>query len=173
MNETPHVEVRFRRDSDLPTLATVLQAVHKTTGYPVIGIDNPVPFIATQDGLQAWVALLDSRIVGHVLLTHPSEEDMAVKAFVEQGGQLGKVASLARLFVDPSAGGKGLGKMLINGAVKWAADEGMKLVLYVLDKDSSAIGIYEKLGWVRIGEGVFENAEGTVWTAYSYVSPDP
>lgn len=168
----PAVEIRVRETSDLPNLIKILRAVYAVSGYPVIGIDDPIPFIAPPDSLQAWVATLNRQIVGQIVVMKPSPEDQAVEAFLKQGGQLSQVGSVVRLFVDPRVHGVGLGKMLIRHAVSWAGGVGKRLVLYVLDKDMSAMGLYEKLGWTRIGEGTFQNPEGKIWTSFSYISPE-
>jgi len=42
-----------------------------------------------------------------------------------------------------------------------------------MTKDTTAIAIYERLGWQRIGSTMHDTGHGTEVPAYLYVSPAP
>lgn len=169
---SPLIAIRERTDADFHELGIVLRATHAKTGYPVVSVNEPTTFLTPSSTLKAWVATFNDKVVGHILVEGPSISNQAIAAHVQRGGDLDHVAVLARLFVSPDTQGLGLGKLLIKHAVAWAHSVGKRLVLYVLDKDIVATGMYEKLGWNRISEGTFEAPE-KVWRTFSYVSPIP
>lgn len=52
--------------------------------------------------------------------------------------------------------GYGIGKNLLNESIAWAKSNGIKkIVLYVLEENQKAVGLYEKLGFET--EGVLKN----------------
>ena len=60
-------------------------------------------------------------------------------------------AELQKLYLDDSAKGKGLGKELIQLAIKWAASSGYKhLYLETHTALAAALNLYEKKGFRRI-----------------------
>lgn len=140
--------IRDRRPSDLPACVRALLAVHESDGYPMNWPEDPIAWLSPADGLQAWVAVTDDGdVAGHVML---------------QGTSTPSVAAVARLFVAPLARGRGFGARLLDQARQWAADRGIDLVLEVTaDERSSAIALYERTGWRRIG------TEQASWTAPS------
>jgi hypothetical protein len=40
-------------------------------------------------------------------------------------------------------------------------------------ESTTAIHLYESLGWKRAGSRLATFSDGTVWTMYFYVSPEP
>ena len=57
---------------------------------------------------------------------------------------------LHRLFVDPAARGHGIGALLIAQVVQEAQERGLHALLEVVDSDSAAAALYERLGWELI-----------------------
>ncbi|MFE3828740.1 GNAT family N-acetyltransferase [Streptomyces sp. NPDC059092] len=153
--------------------ASALVEVHRTDGYPVEGVDRPEDWLSPIGLLGAWVAIVDSRVVGHVAITRPSGEGV-VELWNEQdeGGERG-VGVLVRLFVLADARNRSIGKSLVRAAVNYAATNDLRLVLDVMVKDDSAIRLYERLGWRRIGRITHPFGEGQRQEALAYVSPDP
>lgn len=102
------------------------------------------------------------------------------------GDDDGGIAILERLFVHPDARGSGVAGRLLETAVQFAreldadsmremgssgdqggsssgnkkSEQGLRLVLFVLDANADAKRLYERLGWVGYGRGVFEWGEG-------------
>jgi ribosomal protein S18 acetylase RimI-like enzyme len=172
-DDAQRVDIRPRRDSDIPEATKALVKVHERDGYPVEGVGEPESWLTPPDLLKAWVAELDGRIVGHVALSHPSGED-AVALWQEQSGASeSEVAVLARLFVAPEARRMALGRRLTQAAMEYATEEDLRLVLDVMTKDTSAMRLYEALGWQRIGTSKHAYGEGQQTDAICYVSPAP
>jgi GNAT superfamily N-acetyltransferase len=63
----------------------------------------------------------------------------------------GGVAMLSRLFVSGSARGYGAGRALIHQAMRAAHERGQHLLLDVHSANTSAIALYERLGWNFLG----------------------
>jgi ribosomal protein S18 acetylase RimI-like enzyme len=56
-------------------------------------------------------------------------------------------------WVDPSARGRGLGRLLMHAAIEWARDRGAARVdLSVTDQADAAYALYRRLGFVPTGE---------------------
>jgi GNAT superfamily N-acetyltransferase len=174
MTEQPAVTIRRRADDDLAATADVLLAVHEHDGYPVEGVADPIAWLVSPQLLTAWVAELDNHIVGHVSISRPQPDDAAAHAWAENSaGDAATVAVLGRLFVSPTARGHALGARLLATAAEYASAEGLRLVLDVMAKDATAIALYERLGWTRIGTAEHDNGHGATFPAYLYVSPAP
>lgn len=158
------IKIRPRTDADLAALAKVLTEVHAKDGYPVEGIDDPLAWLGTLDGIGSWVADVNGEPVGHVALTQPGAGDEAPRLFADQIGPE-PTAVLGRLFVSPLARGQGLATHLARKAMDGAADAGRRPVLDVMVKDDAAIRLYKQLGWTilnrfehKFGEDQSENA---------------
>lgn len=144
--------IRVRRVGDLPELAKVLVRVHAQDGYPVEGVDDPDGWLRSNNALRSWVAVLGGHAVGQVTLAKADTNDDAARVWVERtGGALTDVATIVRLFVDPSFRSAGAGSRLLSAALKFSATVGRTAVLDVMKKDSAAIKLYERLGGQRIG----------------------
>ncbi|NMI00863.1 GNAT family N-acetyltransferase [Pseudonocardia acidicola] len=170
----PAVVIRERTPADLPGAAAALLDVHRTDGYPVEGVDDPTGWLTNSQQLRAWVADRDGQIVGHVAIGAPQPDDAAAamwKANPDYNGE--DVAVLGRLFVVSTARGHALAKRLMAAATEYAQQHGLRLVLDVMTKDHTAITLYERLGWQRIGTADHDNGKGQTVPAYCYVSPHP
>lgn len=163
--------IRIRQPQDLGAVAEVLKNVYNRDRYPVEGVSDPLPFLTPLNTLCAWVVSVDENIVGHALVTESKAGDVAVETWVSEGHDIGHVAVLGRLFIDPSARGQALGAKLAQHAATWAKENVKRLVLLVIEKDIVAIHIYEKLNWTRFGTTTYDNGQGSQFTAYLYVSP--
>ena len=172
MTDLKAVHVRERRDGDLAELGVVLTEVHASDGYPVEGVSDPVAWLHSAALVDAWVAVLRGRLVGHVALTRPGAGDDAAKVWSERSGQApNQLAVLGRLFVAGSARGQGLGRRLVTTATDRADELGLRAVLDVMVKDVAAIATYEALGWKRLGPITHHFGDRTE-PALAFVSPD-
>ncbi|MEV5808707.1 GNAT family N-acetyltransferase [Streptomyces parvulus] len=167
------VTVRPFSNDDLTGAAEALVEVHETDGYPVEGVDDPEAWIKSEDVLAAWIAESDGRIVGHVAVMKPQGEAAADLWVKQSGDDMGHVGVLARLFVVQSARKQAAGRQLMEAAASHARDHGLRLVLDVMVKDASAIRLYERLGWRKIGETIHHFGNGETIPAVCYVSPSP
>lgn len=181
------IELRQRERSDIPRLHDIITAVYAETGYPV---DGPSCFEAFLDPppdhlLHAITAVLvpaadqqdadgEHPIAGHAMIMSPSAAGVlnpASRAHLERGGTMENHAVLSRFFVDPAAQARGIGSRMLEAAAAWARREGKRLVLVVLEKDAGALRLYDRAGWVRVGEYVFTSRWGTGYNAMAYLGP--
>lgn len=147
------IHVRSRTTGDLEACGAILRRVHELDGYPVEGVTDTDAWLNPTTLTKAWVATLDHRIVGHVLLASPTEDDDAARLWQEQSGTpMAAMTVLGRLFVDPLARGNDAGSLLMNAALQHATTHHLTAVLDVMEKDDAAIHLYERAGWRPIGE---------------------
>lgn len=140
--------VRPRTDGDLAACVEVLAAVHLHSGYPVNWPDRPADWLTPRSLLAAWVAELDGRVVGHLGLSRATDGDAAPGVWAARtGSDVDGTAVVGRLFVSPVARGHGLGTALMARAVEEARTRALHPVLDVVDSDTAASALYERLGW--------------------------
>lgn len=165
--------IRPFENSDLPGAAAALTEVHATDGYPVEGVADPEGWLRSENVLAAWVAEAGGRIVGHVAVMRPDGED-AVALWAEQSGDdEERIAVLARLFVVREARRLAVGERLVRTAMGYGLSHHRRLVLDVMTKDTAAIRLYERLGWLRTGEATHHYGEERSIEAVCYVAPRP
>lgn len=163
--------IRLRRPDDLRDAAAALVAVHGTDGYPVEGVDDSTGWLTPPDLVQAWVAERDGRVVGHVAVSRPAEDEAVSLWLGGHPQDEGRVTTLARLFVLAEARKQALGERLVLAATDYARQHGLRLVLDVMTKDTAAIRLYERLGWRKFGTAVHAFGEGGKTDAACYVAP--
>lgn len=167
------VVIRPRRQSDLAALGEVLVRVHARDGYPVEGVDDPESWIAPPAELAAWTAVYEQEAIGHVALASARDtDDSAVLWQRATGGEINRLAILARLFVDPDCRGLGAGALLMEAAHRFASEHRLAIALDVMLKDRDAIRLYERAGYERLGTIVHEHSEGMAESAAVYYLPD-
>ncbi|MCX3062831.1 GNAT family N-acetyltransferase [Streptomyces beihaiensis] len=147
MNTPP--SVRTRAGADLSACTTVLAAVHRRDGYPVNWPADPASWLCPEGQVAAWVAVAGSAVVGHVTLARPVPGDVAPGL----AGPKAAVAVVGRLFVAPTARGRGTGAALLERATRAARRRGLRAVLDVVARDTAAVAVYERLGWEPLGSG--------------------
>ena len=137
------MNVRRYEEADLPRMAEIWnQVVEDGIAFPqlqTLKLDSARDFFAGQSF--SAVAEEDGEILGLYIL-HPNNE-----------GRCGHIAN-ASYAVDRSARGKGTGKALVSHCLETAAALGFRLMQFnaVVKSNLGAIHLYEKLGFVRIGE---------------------
>ncbi|WP_435974984.1 GNAT family N-acetyltransferase [Streptomyces sp. Qhu_M48] len=164
--------VRPFEASDLAGAAAALIAVHASDGYPVEGVADPEGWIQSASVLAAWVGEMRGEIVGHVSVMRPQGVDAATMWMEQSGDDEEHVAVLARLFVVQDARKHALGERLMRAATAWAQEHGIRLVLDVMTKDASAIRLYQRLGWVKIGEATHSFGDDQRIDAVCFAAPD-
>jgi ribosomal protein S18 acetylase RimI-like enzyme len=166
------VRIRPRTDADVPECAALLREVYALDGYPVEGVDDAVGWMYPAGMMSSWVAEESGRVLGHVAVCEPREGDAAVSMIVEKTGiAKSDVAVLARLFIGPAARGKGAGRMLARAAFDYAKENRFCVVFDVMEKDRSAIGMYESMGCVFLGSTSHHVPSGGTFLARCYAAP--
>ncbi|MEU3019597.1 GNAT family N-acetyltransferase [Nocardiopsis sp. NPDC007018] len=169
---TDRVRVRERTDDDLTALSDLLVRVHAHDGYPVEGVADPRTWLTDPGFLRSWVAEHDGALLGQVSLAEPEGAD-AVALWSERTGRArDEAAVLSRLFVSPSARGRGVGESLTRAVMEHARRHDSALVLDVMAKDRSAARLYERLGWERLGAitHAFDGSPGVPAYCYAWDS---
>ena len=166
------IHVRTRTETDLETCGAILRRVHELDGYPVEGVTDTDAWLNPPTLTKAWVATLDHKIAGHVLLTSPTQDDDAARLWQEQSGiPQAAITVLGRLFVDPLARGHDAGSHLMKAALQYATKHHLATVLDVMEKDDAAIRLYERAGWRPIGEARHTFGANQSVRALCYVAP--
>ncbi len=92
-------------------------------------------FLGQPERSPFWVAELDGRVVGNLLL------------LTRNTGKIGRIYSLA---VAPQARRRGFGERMIAAAEAWAKEAGfVKISLEVRHENAAARQLYETLGFVE------------------------
>jgi GNAT superfamily N-acetyltransferase len=122
--------------------------------------------------LAASVAELDGRVVGHAILSSSVPADAAPLLWErrDDAGVEG-TAMLHRLFVDPAARGHGIGALLVAQVVREAEQRGLHALLEVVDTDSAAAALYERLGWVLLATVEQQWHAGQIVVVRCYAAP--
>ncbi|WP_405895574.1 GNAT family N-acetyltransferase [Streptomyces sp. NBC_00104] len=126
----------------------MLAEVHERDGYPLNRPDRPAEWLTPPSLVAAWVVELDGRIAGHVGLSRSGADDAAPGLWsARTGAGVDETAVVSRLFVAPSARGRGFGALLMAQTVAEARRRGLHPVLDVVASDTAAAALYERLGW--------------------------
>lgn len=148
----PNVHIRSRAASDLDACEALASAVRALDGYPPHLPHELRSFISTSDAFEAWVAEEDEQVLGHVSLHRTSSDEVMALACKVLGARLDALGVVARLFVAPARRGQGIGGDLLMRATAGALARGLSPILDVATHFKPAIALYEKHGWVRIGQ---------------------
>ena len=163
------VIIRRRREEDLDRCARLAEEVQSVDGYPPYVQKGDLRlFIESSDALAVWVADTDGDLVGHVALHARSSEavmDLASSALDRPRDRFGVVA---RLFVSPSARGRGVGRILLRTAEAHAVGLGLYPMLDVVTRFRSAITLYEQCGWTRGGTVTVTLPDGSALDEFVY-----
>jgi ribosomal protein S18 acetylase RimI-like enzyme len=164
------MEIRPRRDDDLDRCVALAAIVKQEDGYPIYIAKDLRSFLAVPGALGAWVADTGNDIVGHVAL-HPSSSTAVMDLLVELSGlEPDDVAVVSRLVVSSAARGTGVARQLLAAVTGQANSLGRRPVLDVDVTTQSAIRLYERNGWQRLGR-VTSRFPGGSLDEYVYLGP--
>lgn len=155
------MEILKYSEKDLPEMIEIWNEVVKSgDAFPQengLDIDSGKDFFAKQDF--TGIAKLDGRVVGLYIL-HPNNV-----------GRCSHQAN-ASYAVRQDIRGKHIGEALVKHSLEAAAKSGYKLLIFnaVVKGNDSAVHLYEKLGFVRIGEvpGGYKAKNGEFLNTYMY-----
>lgn len=154
------VEIRPTASADLDALANVLVQVYAADGYPVEGVDSPRGWLDLPDAMGQWTALLDGVPVGHIGLHEPGPEAQTVHFAQLSGYAPAEISEIVRLFVSPTARGKGVARKLLRAAVAKSTEASKVATLEVMQKDAAAIDLYTAMGWKVVGRSGHSVGDG-------------
>jgi GNAT superfamily N-acetyltransferase len=166
--------IRARRRDDIGACVALLADVHAADGYPMYWPADPPNWLAPDNMLAAWVAEHEHALLGHVALCSAVGESAAPLWSAAYGLAPEHIAAVARLFVSPSARGRGLGAALLAKACAEARARGLRPALEVLDHDRGAIALYERTGWRRVASAPtpWALASGGQAVLHYYIAPE-
>jgi Acetyltransferases len=164
-------ELRWRTPEDMHACIGVLAEVHKEDHYPANWPTHPDRWLTPGGLLEAWVAVSDGIIVGHVLLQDAASVDPHLTKAVDVPPD--RLVFVSRLFVAPSARGHGVATQLLAAARWYASVRALCLTLDVADNCTAAIRLYEQAGWKRTGSTPVEwlTPNGEPALVHHYLSP--
>jgi GNAT superfamily N-acetyltransferase len=165
------VLIRERRAGDTPQLLDIARRVRVQDKYPLYLPDSDyTSFLFGHETIGAWIAEADD-VLGQVAL-HPHSSqpvmELAADALAQPSDRLGVVA---RLLVHPSRRRLGVGGQLLDRAAKEAVRLGLWPILDVVTELADAVSLYERQGWLRIGELTVTFRGGVTVQEYVYAAP--
>jgi GNAT superfamily N-acetyltransferase len=168
--------IRARRQDEIDACVALLADVHAADGYPMYWPADPPRWLTPDNLLTAWVAEDENTLLGHVALCSAVGDSAAPLWSAASGLTTERIAVVAKLFVAPSARGRGLGTALLAEACAEARTRDLRPALEVLDHDRGAIALYERTGWHRVASAPAPWARASGGEAllhyYLYIAPD-
>ncbi|MDG4781075.1 GNAT family N-acetyltransferase [Micromonospora sp. WMMD961] len=136
--------IRRRHAADLDGCVAALAEVHRVDRYPLNWPADPRRWLRQPRPADAWVAVDDTSIVGHVAV----HRVVPARAGTPPARP---TAEVARLFVVPRARGSALGGALLDRVRQWASARRIDLSLEVTSDGAAAAALYERTGWRYAG----------------------
>ena len=164
--------IRPRTSRDLAACAAIAEFVHDADGYPsFLGESTFGEFVAPDDELGSWVATLDGKIVGQVVLRPRSAPGSVTLAALELEAPPEQLGFVARLLVAPSARRRGLARRLLAHVADEAHQRHLHAVLDVVVRDAAAIALYDACRWRRLGGHTMVLRSGATLDVAVYSEP--
>ncbi len=169
----PDLVIAQRHPAHLDRVAEALRLVHESDRYPMVWPDDPTAWLTPAGTLDAWVALSDGEVVGHVMLVAGANLEHAPQLAAAAGVSMTGLAGVSRLFVSPKARGTSVAAALLERVEDTPSRRGRRLALDVLDDGGPAVRLYERLGWVRVvsGPASWTGPDGVCPQAAAYLCP--
>lgn len=188
------IEIRPRTEKDFRPVSIILEHVFNKTGYPVglKGIEDALSFLRLRNETAItddYVLVDGDLVIGHMSVvksptTYPLQDTEIYESSTNDESRWSSVLKvqdnsyvfnclcLRTFFVDPQHQGKRFGEKLLQHAMYVAERMGKLIVLDVIEKDTAAVALYEKLGWRKIGRTVYVEQRSKVrYHEWLYLSP--
>ncbi len=166
------VEIRERTPGDLAACIDLAALVQLADGYPsFLGDGGFDAFVAPPDALGAWVATIDGKVAGHVMLRPRSAPPSVARASSVLGVGEERLGFVARLMVDPATRRLGIARRLLDTVVAAARRRGLVTVLDVVTSDTAAIALYDATGWTSLGDVSLTMRDGSDLELLVYAAP--
>ncbi len=165
------MEIRRRTPADLDRCVAIAERTKRLDDYPKLdGVDLRA-FLVRTDALGAWVADVDGAVAGHVALHATSTDAVMALATGVTDREPSAFGVVARLLVDPDRRRLGLGRALLDTAAGAARRLGRWPMLDVAVAHETAVVMYDRLGWRRIGTVTSTFFGGQALDEYVYLAP--
>jgi GNAT superfamily N-acetyltransferase len=165
--------IRARTADDIDALCHLVRVIHVSDGYPTLLQDDVQSFVVTPNCLAAWVCEHNREIVVHVSLHTVWSDEVASLAVATLGRTRENLASVSRLFVEEKYLRRGVVSRLLAIATSEAHERGLWPVLDVVTTYASAVALYEREGWTRLGAIALPMPNGQLIDEYVYAAPAP
>jgi GNAT superfamily N-acetyltransferase len=154
MNSSGGLCMRKAQSKELPALLAL--AAQCATHMKAAGIDQwdeiyPNEFILSRDlqGYTLYVCESQNTLLGYFVLNAEQDPTYAAVSWRLQEAPIGVIH---RLMVTPQSQGRGLAKMMMEFAENEARSLGYRVLrLDAFTKNPRALGLYDKLGYQRVG----------------------
>jgi GNAT superfamily N-acetyltransferase len=163
--------IRARHDDDIDRLCDLARSIHASDRYPVMLKEDVRSFVVTENCLAAWVCEIDGIVVGHAALHTVWSDEVASLACAALERPRSGLGAVSRLFVDPTARRRGIAQALLAEATLEARSRGLWPVLDVVTTYPSALALYERAGWKRLGTIRLPMPDGTSIDEHVYAAP--
>lgn len=155
------ISLRIAKEEDLALVREIGTTTYGPTYTHLLGQEQ-VDYMLEK--FYSPAALLSQFIAGHIfLIAGEGSKDLAFVSYSITDPE-NRIAKLHKLYVLPSAHGKGLGKLLINEVASKARKAGAKALQLNVNRYNKAKDFYEKAGFkiketvdLQIGNGFFMN----------------
>ncbi len=181
MTPAREVALRPRQDTDLARVCSILRRVHEHDGYPASFPSDPVDWLTRDRNRACFVAVCrlacgeEPALVGHVSRAVAEGDEAETVWTSALGVAASELAVVKRLFVDPGARGRGIGRLLLGEVVADAHRLGLHPVLDVDVTSTGANSLYLAAGWTPVGDVQlgWTGLDAYPFTARCYVGPPP
>lgn len=129
-------KIRAAREDEGPALSRLARAAKAHWGY-------------AEELLDSWAAELtfDAALFARAWIRVAEEGGVVLGVLALTGS--GAEREIEHLWVEPSAHGRGVGRALVEAAVRAAREQGVRRIR--IDSDPNAVAFYERVGAKRIG----------------------
>ena len=143
------IHINIATEKDFLTI----QAIAHQTWYPTFGdilskeqIKYMLEMMYSIDAITEQVSKKS-----HVFLIAKQGEDSLGYASYEHGYKGTNKTKLHKIYILPTAQGKGVGKVLINEIIKIAKKQGSGVLSLNVNRNNKAIDFYERIGFEKVG----------------------
>lgn len=149
----PDLTTRPRRDSDLPVLIDILARQQAETRYPFVWPPSRSPegFLRRPNELEAWVAELEGRVVGHVAIGSVADDELGRMWAGAHQVPVERLRCISVLYADRRLPRRGIGSALLVRATERALVDGGAPCLDVVAAHVEPVQLYRSRGWQEIG----------------------
>jgi diamine N-acetyltransferase len=131
----------------------VIQAIAHETWYPTFGEILSREQIKYMLDMMYSIQSITEQVSkkGHVFLLAKEGEDSLGYASYQFDYQGTNKTKLHKIYILPTAQGKGVGKLLMNEVVKIAKLHGSSVLSLNVNRNNKAVDFYEKIGFEKAG----------------------